>query len=86
MLQLDRKTILEAIRQLPPEEQQELAREIVQIADIPPRNAVPERREPPAAPDRRLVSAMSLRGIVKTEEPLDDERLLDESRMERYGA
>jgi hypothetical protein len=31
------------------------------------------------------MSAMSLRGIARTETSLDDEQLLDESREERYG-
>jgi len=77
MLNLDRQTILEAIHQLPPDEQMEIAREILRTAP---------RREPPPAPDPLRATAASLRGIAKTREPLDDARLLDESRMERYGA
>jgi hypothetical protein len=84
MLQLDRKAILKAVRRLPPEEQRELARKILQMAPTPSSPSSSVRREPQAAPDPRLVSAASLRGIAKTEVPLDDERLLDESRMERY--
>lgn len=82
MLHLDRKAILEAVHQLPPEEQRELAREILQTVAAAP---VTSRREPPAAPDPRTSSAVDLRGIAKTDAPLDDVRLLDESRMERYG-
>lgn len=79
MLHLDRKAVLEAVHRLPPEEQRELAREILQTAPAAP------RREPPAAPDPHSSSAMDLRGVAKTDQPLDDARLLDESRMERYG-
>jgi len=77
VLNVDRKMILEAIHQLPPDEQIEIAREILRT--------VP-RREPPPAPDPLRATAASLRGIAKTDQPLDDARLLDESRMERYGA
>lgn len=44
-----------------------------------------DRRELPAAPDRRAESTMALRGIAKTDEPIDDARSLDESRMERFS-
>ena len=63
MLHLDRKTILEAIQQLPPDEQMEIAREILQTAP---------RHEPPSAPDPFQTTAASLRGIAKTDQPLDD--------------
>ena len=79
----DRGALLEAIRRLPPDEQRELALEI--LREVHPASAAPTRREPPAAPDPRSASAMSLRGIAKTGQPLDDEALLEESRMERYG-
>lgn len=82
MLHLDRKAILEAVHRLPPEEQRELAREILQTVPAAPATS---RREPPAAPDPHSSSAVDLRGVAKTDEPLDDARLLDESRMERYG-
>ena len=85
MLDLDRKAILDAVHQLPPEEQRELAQEILRtVSDSFPNPSIP-RREPPPAPDASSGSAMALRGIAKTAEPLDDKRLLDESRMERYG-
>ena len=76
MLHLDRKTILDAVHQLPPEEQWEIAREILRAAP---------RREPPAAPPPNRGTAASLRGIARTEEPLDDARLLEEGLTERYG-
>ena len=85
MLQLEREAILEAVRRLPPEEQRELAHEILRTAPLPASTPSPARREPPAAPDPRILSAMSLRGIVSTDEPLNDVRLLDETRMERFG-
>lgn len=77
MLKLDRKAILDAVHQLPADEQVEIAQEILRTAP---------RREPPPAPNPQLFTAAALRGIAKTPEPLDDARLLDESRMERYGA
>ncbi len=77
MLKLDRETILEAVHQLPPDEQVQIAHEILRTA---------VRRELPPAPGPDQSSAMSLCGIAKTTEPLDDKRLLDESRMERYSA
>lgn len=80
---LSREAILEAVRQLPPEEQRALALEILQaLAPIPTASA---RRELPPAPDPRSASAMDLRGIAKTDEPIDDARSLDESRTERYS-
>jgi hypothetical protein len=85
MLELDRAAILAAVRRLPPEEQRDLAQEILQTAPVPPLPSTAGRREPPPAPDPRLASAVALRGIAKTAVPLDDARLLDESRMERYG-
>lgn len=85
MLQLEREAILEAVRRLPPEEQRELAHEILRTAPASSPAPAPARRVPPAAPDPRKVSAVSLRGTVRTDEPLDDARLLDESRMERFG-
>ncbi|WIG60087.1 MAG: hypothetical protein OJF49_002835 [Ktedonobacterales bacterium] len=74
-MHLDRQAIMEAVRQLPTDEQWEIAREIVQTAP---------RREPPPTPDRGQGSAMSLRGIVRTARPLDETALLDEIRRERY--
>jgi hypothetical protein len=85
MLSLDREAILEAIRRLPLEEQRKIAQEIMRAISITSLTPPPGRREPPPAPDPYAASAMSLRGIAKTEEPLEDERLLDESRMERYS-
>ena len=85
MLHLDRQAILEAVHQLPPEEQRELAREILQTVARSSTLPAAPRREPPVAPSTHAGSAMSLRGIARTGEPLDDARLLDESRMERYG-
>ena len=76
MPQLDRAAILDAVRQLPPEEQWAIAQAILQMAP---------RREPPAAPTPDQGTAAALRGIAETNEPLDDTRLLDESRTERYG-
>lgn len=73
---LDRETILEAVRQLPPEEQWEIAEAILQTAS---------RRALPAAPTPEQGTAAALRGIAQTDAPLNDEALLDESRMERYG-
>lgn len=77
MPQLTRQAILDAVHQLPPEEQVALAQEIMQAL------AQDTRRELPPAPNGG--SAASLRGIARTDEPLDDERLLDESRQERFG-
>lgn len=85
MLHLDRETILEVVHRLPPEEQRELAQEILRTVPNTPPNPSVSRREPPAAPSASIGSAMALRGIAKTSEPIDDERLLDESRVERYG-
>jgi len=72
---LDRKAILEAVHRLPTDEQWQLASEIMRTAP---------RREPPAAPSLQRGTATSLRGIARTGEPLDDERMLDESRKERF--
>jgi hypothetical protein len=47
--------------------------------------AAPARRDLPPASDPRASSAMDLRGIAKTDDPIDDARLLDESRTERYS-
>ncbi len=77
MPQLSRQAILDAVHQLPPDEQVALAQEILEDA----RKA--DRREPPPAPTGG--SAASLRGIVRTATPLDDRQLLDESREERFG-
>jgi hypothetical protein len=76
VLKLDRQTILDAVHQLPPDEQVEIAREILRTAP---------RREPPAAPNPHQGTAASLRGIAKTPEPLNDSRLMSETLMERYG-
>jgi len=76
MESVDRQTILEAVHQLSTDEQWEIAQEILRT--IP-------RREPPPAPPRGSGAAVSLRGIATTEIPLDDRRLLEESRTERYG-
>lgn len=76
MLSVDRQTILEAVHKLSADEQWEIAQEILR--------AVP-RREPPPVPSRRRGAAASLRGIAKTEIPLDDTRLLEETRTKRYG-
>lgn len=76
MITVDKQSILDAVHQLPPEEQWELASEIMRT--------VP-RREPPAAPLSQRGTAVGLRGLAKTDEPLDDAQLLDESRTERYG-
>lgn len=73
---LDRASILEAVRQLPADEQWEIAQAILQTAP---------RRVPPAAPTLNQGAAAALRGIAQTDTPLDDEQLLDESRTERYG-
>lgn len=78
---LSREAILKAVHQLPPEEQRALALEILQALAPMPTASV--RRKLPPAP--RSVSTMALRGIAKTDEPIDDERSLDESRMERYS-
>ncbi len=77
MPQLTRQAILDAVHQLPPEEQVALAQEIMQAL------AQDTRRELPPAPQGG--SAASLRGIARTVTPLDDEQLLDESRDGRYG-
>lgn len=80
---LSREVILAAVYQLPPEEQRALALEILQaLVPIPTASA---RRELPPAPNPHSASAMALRGIAKTDEPIDDERSLDENRMERYS-
>lgn len=72
---LDRQAILDAIHQLPAQEQWDFAAEILRTAP---------RCEPPAAPAPRQGEATSGRGISRTEEPLDEARLLEERRMERY--
>jgi hypothetical protein len=77
VLKVDRQAILDAVHQLPLDEQVAIAHEILRKV---------QRREPPPAPNVRQGTAASLRGIAKTPEPLDDSRLLDESRLERYGA
>ena len=77
MPHLSRQAILDAVQQLPIEEQAALAQEILAALQKD------GRREPPPAP--KGGSAMSLRGIARTETPLDDRQLLDESREERYG-
>ena len=77
MPQLTRQAILDAVQQLPPQEQAALAQEILAALQKD------TRREPPPAP--KGGSAMSLYGIARTETPLDDRKLLDESREERYG-
>ena len=77
MPQLSRQAILDAVHQLPPEEQVALAQEIMRAL------AQNTRRELPPAPQGG--SAASLRGIARTATPLDDQKLLDESRQERLG-
>jgi hypothetical protein len=77
MPHMTRQAILDAVHQLPPEEQVALAQEILETA--PP----DARREPPPAPTGG--SAARLRGIAKTARPLNDQQLLDDSRQERYG-
>lgn len=77
MSEMTRQAILDAVHQLPPEEQVAIAQEIMQAL------AQDVKRELPPAPQGG--SAASLRGIARTAEPLDDEKLLDESRQERYG-
>ena len=77
MTQLTRQAILDAVQQLPPEEQAAIAQEIMRAL------TQDTRRELPPAPQGG--SAASLRGIAHTDTPLDDERLLDESRQERFG-
>lgn len=79
---LSHEDILEAVHQLPSEEQRALALAILQA--FAPSPAAPAQRELAPAPNPCGASAMKLRGIAKTETPIDDERLLDESRMERY--
>ena len=76
MPQLTRQAILDAVQQLPPEEQAAIAQEIMRTLT---QNT---RRKLPPAPQGG--SAASLRGIARTATPLDDEKLLDESREERY--
>lgn len=85
MSAVNRESILEEVRQLPPEEQRELAQEILRLSATGQATPAPARREPPPAPDPHVASAVDLRGIAKTETQIDDERLLDESRMERYS-
>lgn len=85
MLHVDRETILEAVHRLPLAEQRELAFEILRAVPDTFAVSTASRREPPAAPDTSAASALSLRGIARTAEPLDDDHLLDESRTERYG-
>jgi hypothetical protein len=77
MPQLPRQAILDAVHQLPTDEQVALAQEILKAVQND------GRREPPPAPTGG--SAASLRGIARTDTPLDDERLLEESRQERFG-
>jgi hypothetical protein len=77
MPQLSRQAILDAVHQLPPEEQVALAQEIMRAL------AQDTRREPPPAP--KGGSVMDLRGIARTAEPIDEQQLLDESRDERFG-
>lgn len=76
MPHLDRAAILEAVHQLSAAEQEEIAR--ANLATL-------ARREPPPAPPPARGSAAALRGIAQTDQPLDDDKLLDESRTERYG-
>jgi hypothetical protein len=83
MPSLNREDILKVVRELPPEQQRALALEILQA--LAPTPAVPVRRELPPDPDPRASSAMDLRGIAKTDAPIDDMRALDESRLERYS-
>ncbi len=77
MPQLSRQAILDAVHQLPPEEQAAPAQEIMRAL------AQNTKRELPPAPQGG--SAASLRGIAHTDTPLDEEQLLDESRQERFG-
>ena len=76
MPQLSRQAILDAVHQLPPEEQAAIAQEIMRAL------TQDTRRELPPVPQGG--SAANLRGIAHTATPLDDEKLLDESREERY--
>ena len=85
MSAVNRESILEEVRQLPPEEQRALAQEILRLSAGGQAAPAPVRREPPTAPDPHLATSSDLRGAAKTETSIDDERLLDESRMERYG-
>lgn len=61
MPQLDRAAILDAVRQLPAEEQWAIAQAILQTA---------ARREPPAAPTPDQGTAAALRGIAQTATPI----------------
>ena len=83
MAAIDRESILEAVHHLPPEEQRTLALEILRALTPLPTASI--QRELPPAPDPRSASAMALRGIAKTDEPINDVRSLDESRTERYS-
>jgi hypothetical protein len=80
---IDRESILEAVHHLPPEEQRALALEILRALAPMPTASI--RRELPPAPDPRSASALALRGIAKTDKPIDDVRSLDESRTERFS-
>ena len=75
---LDRETILQAIREWPPDEQMALIQEILRQARIP------LIEEPIAPPNSR-----GLAGLLATDQPppTDEEiaRWLDERRMEKYG-
>lgn len=77
MPQLSRQAILDAVHQLPPEEQVAIAQEIMQAL------TQDTKREPPPAP--KGGSVMDLRGIARTAESIDEQQLLDESRQERLG-
>ncbi|HKW21973.1 MAG TPA: hypothetical protein VJO13_11390 [Ktedonobacterales bacterium] len=77
MPQLSRQAILDAVHQLPPKEQAAIAQEIMRALT---QNT---RRELPPAPQGG--SAASLRGIARTDTPIDEQQLLDESRDERFG-
>ena len=75
---LDRRALLQAIRRLPPEEQQDLALEILRSAQ----RAV--RQEPHMAPDSRRLAGLLATGDAP---PTDHEiaEWLDEHRNAKYG-
>lgn len=78
LILLDRETILRAVRAWPPDEQRELARDILRHA------GVPLVEEPLAPPD-----SAGLAGLLATGQapPTDDDvaRWLEERRVDRYG-
>jgi hypothetical protein len=76
MEKIDRAAILEAVHQLPADEQVAIAEEILRTARVRPL---------PPMPGASRDAILSLRGIAKTADPLDDEQLIDQARTERYG-